>query len=169
MASQACKDGRRGSGPGLNMRGEGPGGGGQTDSVGYDRQSLTNADNLARGCEGPRCKGKEDGAINAVGGTGIVLGALDSADVDRVIKQNMPSIRYCYQKELQGHPGLSGKVSVKFTIAADGTVSSATTRTGASMPAVEACLSARFLTMKFPRPKGGGVVIVSYPFVFSEG
>lgn len=158
-----------GSGPGLNMRGEGPGGGGQTDSVGYDRQSLTNADNLARGCEGPRCKGKEDGTINAVGGTGIVLGALDSADVDRVIKQNMPSIRYCYQKELQGHPGLSGKVSVKFTIAADGTVSSATTRTGASMPAVEACLSARFLTMKFPRPKGGGVVIVSYPFVFSEG
>lgn len=158
-----------GRGPGLNMRGEGPGGGGHTDSVGYDRQSLTNADNLARGCEGPRCKGKEDGAIYAIGGVGIVLGALDSADVDRVIKQNMPSIRYCYQKDLQSHPGTSGKIIVKFTIAANGTVSSATTRTSAAMPAVEACLKARFLTMQFPRPKGGGVVIVSYPFVFSEG
>ena len=27
----------------------------------------------------------------------------------------------------------------------------------------------RFLKMQFPEPKGGGIVIVSYPFVFSPG
>ena len=32
---------------------------------------------------------------------------------------------------------------------------------------LEACLHERFKRMKFPEPKGGGIVIVSYPFVLS--
>lgn len=158
-----------GTGVGLNLRGEGPGGGGRTASVGYDRQSLHDAERLATGCSGAGCDGKREGSIRAVAEGGVVLGALDSADVDRVIKSHMASIRYCYQKELQSQPGLGGKVSVKFTIAADGTVSSATTRASTAMPAVEACLTARFLKMDFPKPRGGGVVVVSYPFLFSGG
>lgn len=154
-----------GDGPGFGQRGDGLGNNGKTGSVGMDRLSTREADELATGRPGD---GKPDGRLVTVGEP-ITIGSLDPAEVDRVIKRNLPSIRYCYQKELQSHPGIGGKVSVKFTIAADGTVSSATTRPTTPMPAVEACLANRFLKLQFPEPKGGGVVLVSYPFVFSEG
>ena len=35
--------------------------------------------------------------------------------------------------------------------------------------AVEQCIVGRFMRMQFPEPKGGGIVIVSYPFIFSPG
>jgi hypothetical protein len=35
--------------------------------------------------------------------------------------------------------------------------------------ALESCLQSRFLHMQFPEPKGGGIVIVSYPFLFAPG
>jgi hypothetical protein len=34
---------------------------------------------------------------------------------------------------------------------------------------VESCVLGRFLRMQFPETPGGGVVVVSYPFVFSPG
>lgn len=150
------------NGPGFNARSDGFGGGGVTESVGLTTRS-------GHGGEFVPHDGRvhEDGAVKTVSGV-ILLGSLDRAEVDRVIKQNMASIRYCYQKELQVHPGLSGKIAVKFTIAADGSVSSATTRPSSPMPAVESCLTARFLRMKFPEPKGGGMALVTYPFLFSE-
>jgi hypothetical protein len=36
-------------------------------------------------------------------------------------------------------------------------------------PAVESCINGRFMRFQFPEPKGGGIVIVSYPFIFSPG
>ncbi len=153
-------------GSGFNARGDGWGGGGETESIGFDRRRLTEAHTLAQGGPGD---GHTPGKIEAMADDKITLGALDGAEIDKVIKRNMQSIRYCYQKELQAHPGLGGKVTMKFTIAADGSVSSATTRHTVAMPTVESCLTARFLRMEFPEPRGGGVVLVSYPFVFSEG
>ncbi len=35
--------------------------------------------------------------------------------------------------------------------------------------AVESCINRRFHRFRFPEPKGGGIVIVSYPFIFSPG
>ncbi len=155
-----------GNGPGFGLRGDDIGGGGHTDSVGIDRLSTRGeGDDLATG---GTWKKKDEGPSVATG-EAITIGALDPSEIDRVIKRNLASIRYCYQKELQSHPGIGGKVSVKFTIAADGSVSSATTRPTNPMPSVEACLTSRFLTLHFPEPKGGGVVLVSYPFVFSQG
>ena len=34
--------------------------------------------------------------------------------------------------------------------------------------AVEACLTRSFMQIQFPEVPGGGVVIVSYPFMFSS-
>jgi len=57
---------------------------------------------------------------------------------------------------------------VKFVIAKDGSVSSASTKASTlNNPIVEKCINARFMRMRFPSPKGGGIVIVSYPFVFN--
>ena len=98
------------------------------------------------------------------------MGSLDKSLIDKVIKQNQAKFLYCYQRELTKNPNLGGKIVVKFVIAKDGTVSSATTKTSTmNSPAVQNCINGRFMRFKFPEPKGGGIVIVSYPFIFAPG
>ncbi len=97
------------------------------------------------------------------------MGALDKSIIDRVVKSHLRQIRFCYEKELSKDPKLSGKILVKFVIAATGSVSSATTNMSTMKnPIVEECVNKKFLRMKFPSPEGGGVVIVKYPFVFNS-
>jgi hypothetical protein len=103
-----------------------------------------------------------------MGGDPIILGALDRSLIDEVIKRHMNQIKYCYQRELTKNPSLGGKIVIKFTIAKDGTVSAASTKsTTMNNSAVETCIVGRFMRMQFPEPKGGGIVVVSYPFIFS--
>ena len=84
--------------------------------------------------------------------------------------RNLSQIRYCYQRELTKSPSLSGKVNVKFVIAKDGSVSSSTTKSSTlANPTVEGCINARFMRFTFPEPRGGGIVVVSYPFLFAPG
>ena len=65
------------------------------------------------------------------------------------------------------NPTLGGKVTVKFVISRTGSVSKASTKTTTmANKAVEGCINSRFMRFKFPEPKGGGIVIVSYPFIF---
>lgn len=132
---------------------------------------------------GVPCPGCRDGGGSGPGGGGPsrrermprveareaeVLGsAVDRGEIDRVVKSRLAELRHCYERELSKDPDLSGKVGIRFVIAADGGVSSAavgssTMRAGA----VGDCLAGRFLRMRFPPPRGGGVVVVSYPLVF---
>lgn len=110
------------------------------------------------------------GAGARVGGDPIILGALDKSLIDAVIKQNMGHISACYDDALRDRPDLAGKITIKFVIAKDGTVSSAVVKsTTAAHPGLERCLCEVFMPMQFPEPKGGGIVITSYPFIFSPG
>lgn len=94
---------------------------------------------------------------------------MDKSLIDAVISRNLNQIRYCYQRELTDTPGLKGRIVVKFTIAGDGSVSNAAIKsTSMNSSAVENCIIGRFKKFKFPEPKGGGVVIVQYPFTFSS-
>ena len=113
---------------------------------------------------------KGEGGIGKIGGDPIILGALDKSLIDAVIKRHMNQIRYCYQRELTKNPNLGGKIVVKFVIAKDGSVSKASTKSSTmGNKAVEGCINSRFQRFKFPEPKGGGIVIVSYPFIFQPG
>lgn len=99
----------------------------------------------------------------------IILGDLKKAEIDPVIAENLPRIRQCYQAGLKTNPGLAGRVIVKFVVEKDGTVKSATVKsTTLNDPDVEGCVVAQFGKMRFPAPRGGGIVIVSYPFEFSS-
>jgi hypothetical protein len=110
---------------------------------------------------------KSTGSRGMSTGDPIILGALDQSVIDKEIKKHLSQIRYCYQKELNKNPALYGKIVVKFVIAKDGSVSSAKTNTTSmNNPIVENCVCQRFMRFQFPEPKGGGIVIVSYPFVF---
>ncbi|HLD46112.1 MAG TPA: AgmX/PglI C-terminal domain-containing protein, partial [bacterium] len=111
---------------------------------------------------------KGEGRVSLASDEAIILGALDKSLIDAVIKRNLNQIRYCYQRELSKNPSLAGNISVKFVIAKDGTVSSATIRRSAlNNTKVESCLCDRFMRFQFPEPTGGGIVVAMYPFFFS--
>ena len=102
-------------------------------------------------------------------GKPVILGSLDKEIIRRVVREHMAQIRYCYEKELNRTPGLKGKVVQKWVISASGSVQSATVaQTTMKNRAVESCMSRKIRSWKFPKPKGGGIVIVNYPFIFKQ-
>jgi pSer/pThr/pTyr-binding forkhead associated (FHA) protein len=161
---------------GLGARGGGLGGGGTADGLGGLGSRGTGLGGSGSGTgggdfgKGGSLGSKGTGTVSANTGEPIILGALDRSLIDQVIKRKMSQIRYCYQRELQKNPTLAGKVTIKFTIAKDGTVSQAGVKsTTLSNGAAEKCIADRFYQMQFPEPKGGGIVVVSYPFIFAPG
>ena len=155
---------------GLGSRGSGLGGGGTAEGLGGLGTKGIGSGSSGYGSGGGSFGAKSDGTISAVSGDPIILGALDRSLIDEVIKRHMNQIRYCYQRELTRTHNLQGKIVIKFVIARDGSVSSASVKnTTMSNAAVEQCVVSRFMRMQFPSPKGGGIVIVSYPFLFSPG
>jgi hypothetical protein len=153
---------------GLGSRGSGLGGGGTADGLGGLGTKGRGSGSSGYGSGNADAKSK--GAIGAVGGDPIILGALDKSLIDAVIKRHMNQITYCYQRELNTNPSLGGKITVKFVVAKDGSVSKASTKSSTmNNSTVEGCINGRFMRFKFPEPKGGGIVIVSYPFIFSPG
>jgi TonB family protein len=94
-------------------------------------------------------------------------GPLPRDVIRRVIRTHLGEVRRCYEQQLVKRPTLAGTVVVQFTVAADGTVSAARVSSSTiASPAVGQCLVRRILSWAFPRPRGGGIVKVSYPFVF---
>jgi TonB family protein len=86
-----------------------------------------------------------------------------------VIHANRNRIRYCYESQLNRFPNLEGKVVVKFLINGEGRVSqSNVTSSTAGNAELETCVAGRVRLLEFPHPKGGGVVVVSYPFLFKQ-
>ncbi len=94
----------------------------------------------------------------------ILLGSLSRSEIQHVIAEHRSHIRHCYEKELAKAPQLEGRVDISFVIGADGSVLSS--KADGLDPNVASCLLAVIDSMTFPEPKGGGIVKVSYPFVF---
>lgn len=131
-----------------------------------------------------RCKVTEDVAVaqgagskssatstpGRISGEPLIIGALDKSHIDAVIKKHLSEVRNCYKDGLEDNPKLAGKVIVKFVISKDGAVTSAETKSSTlNDKDVEGCINERFLTFEFKKPEGGGIVVVSYPFVFAPG
>lgn len=148
---------------GLGSRGDGLGGGGHAVSIGGMGTSRPGGRP-----PGPLTK-RPPANLGRIAGEPLIIGeAVDRGLIDAVIQRHMNQIRYCYQRELNQNPNLSGKVVMNFTIARDGGVSQARIkRSSVGHAGVENCLVGLFLRMTFPVPKGGGLVIVSYPLLFS--
>jgi outer membrane biosynthesis protein TonB len=155
---------------GLGARGSGIGGGGTAEGLGGLGTKGRGSGASGYGSGGGSFGEKKEGGISSIGGDPIILGALDKSLIDAVIRRHMNQIRYCYQRELTKNPSLGGKITIKFVIAKDGSVSKSDVKSSTmGNSAVEGCIASRFMQFKFPEPKGGGIVIVSYPFIFSPG
>jgi hypothetical protein len=99
-----------------------------------------------------------------------VEGALDKDPVRRIVRAHINEVRNCYNQGLMKDPQLAGRVTIKFVIEADGGVGSAVVEANElSEPQVGQCISGAVLKWNFPKPRGGGNVIVIYPFVLTPG
>ena len=150
---------------GLGSRGAGPGGGGTalgigglgTKGTGHGRGGYGNIDLGGRG----------KGDTRIVPGKTIVVGSLSKDVIAAIIRKHQNEIKYCYEVELNKHPDLYGKISVAFTIDGTGGVSEANVNeTTMNNSGVENCMATKIRRWKFPEPKGGGQVFVTYPWVF---
>jgi hypothetical protein len=100
-------------------------------------------------------------------GDANVRGALDRDTIRRIVRRHINEVRYCYEQALVTRPTLAGRLSVGFTIAGSGQVISSVLQSstlGAGATAAESCIVNAVRRWEFPRPEGGGIVIVSYPF-----
>jgi TonB family protein len=97
------------------------------------------------------------------------MGSLSRAEVAQVIRRHLPRIKKCYESELSAHPKLKGKVTAKFVVSPSGRVKK--TKILASTmnhPPTERCINETIRQMVFPKPRGGGIVRIRYPFRFSR-
>ena len=101
-------------------------------------------------------------------GSGSIRGQLSRDAIQRVVRQHRREVLHCYEQELERDPELAGRVVVGFTIYPTGSVASVEIRTSnLGNDDVQECLVRRIGRWQFPEPEGG-VVTVSYPFVFSS-
>jgi glyoxylase-like metal-dependent hydrolase (beta-lactamase superfamily II) len=114
------------------------------------------------------------GAANG-GGAGAhagpsVAGSMDKEIIRKIIRQHTADVQACFEAELDKKPDLFGRIMVQFTIAAPGNViASALQSSTMGNPRVADCTVKAVRRWEFPKPLGGGIVIVSYPFVFIPG
>ncbi len=157
---------------GLGLVGSGKGGGG----TGEGTIGLGNLGTIGKGGGGGSGSGygrgagglggRRAGAPDVVPGTAQVRGSLDKEIIRRIIRRHLNEVRFCYEKELLRKADLYGRVTIQFTISGTGqVVASIVQQSTMNAPAVEQCIADAVKRWEFPKPQGGGIVIVSYPFV----
>jgi hypothetical protein len=157
---------------GLGLRGTGRGGGG----TGEGTIGLGNIGTIGHGGGGGSGSGYGRGAGGFRGrdakvpqirsGNADVRGSLSKEVIRRVIQRHINEVRFCYEQELNSRPDLSGRVQVKFIISPSGAVQAANVESSTLGSAkAEGCIAQAVRRWTFPAPDGGGIVIVSYPFV----
>ncbi|WNG35826.1 adventurous gliding motility protein GltG [Archangium violaceum] len=154
---------------GLGLRGGGGGGGGGGETIGIGAVGTKGRGGgmggYGSGVGGLGGKQSVDVGIAAEDAT--VTGSLDKELIRQVIQRNKGQIRFCYESLLNRYPKLGGKVSIRFTIASEGNVvTSSVAQSTAGNAELEQCVAGRVRTWSFPKPKGGGSVVVTYPFIF---
>ena len=97
-----------------------------------------------------------------------VRGSLDREIVRRIIRRHINEVRFCYEQALSIQAKLGGRILVKFMIASNGQVLSSVVESSTLGNArVEGCTAQAVRRWEFPRPEGGGLVMVTYPFVLT--
>lgn len=158
---------------GLGLRGSNAGGGGLGDTLGIGaigtRGRGGGTDNYGSDGVGVLGVKKVTDIIDITPSNPEVIGSLDKELIRQVIHSHRNQIRYCYESQLNRFPKLAGKVAVKFVISGAGAVaSSQVPQSTVGNAELETCVASRVRTWSFPKPKGGGIVVVTYPFIFKQ-
>jgi len=155
---------------GLGLKGEGQGGGGSGQTIGIGAVG-TKGRGGGMGGYGSGVGGlgkKGEGQIGIATAEAKVLGAIDPELIRRVIREHASQVRYCYEQQLALDPKLEGKVAIRWQIEADGRATSPqveVAETTLRSVEVQRCIMSRIVTWPFPKPRGGGIAIVKYPWI----
>jgi outer membrane biosynthesis protein TonB len=97
----------------------------------------------------------------------VVDEGLTKEEVGAVIHAHMGEVRYCHEASMLANPKIEGKLMLQFGINPQGIVSTVSVQS-TTLPErkLTDCVMTRLKTWRFPRPKGGIHVTVSYPFLF---
>ncbi len=157
---------------GLGLSGMGRGGGGTGSGIGLGTVGVIGRGSGAGfGSRGGRLGGRLGGPGKKLPrvrmGAATASSGLDQDIIRRIVRTRFGAMRLCYEQRLTKDPKLEGKMVVDVVIAGDGTVASvkAVKSTGDSQ--LDTCVVKAFEAMRFPKPKGGGVVKLKYPIRFS--
>jgi len=164
-------DARGEGGMGLKALG-GRGGGGDGSGLGLARIGTNGiGGGLASYGDGKGgLRGKENGEIGLGPGKPEVVGSIDPELIRKVVHEHRAQIRTCYETQLTTRPNLAGKLVSAWTIDPAGVVTEAHTQESTLRDrTVENCVASKIKTWRFPIPKGGGEVFVTYPFIFTPG
>lgn len=112
--------------------------------------------------------GQGTGAVDVSSNEATASEGLTKDEVGRVIRQHLGEIRYCYESSLVAAPGLEGKLVVKFTINPGGAVSERSAKESSGEAKLDNCILDRLVRWKFPKPRGGVNVGITYPFIFKS-
>lgn len=92
---------------------------------------------------------------------------LTKDEVGEVIHKHLSEVRYCYESAMIHTPDIEGKLMTNFAIGGNGIVKTADVKSSTLPdPRLDDCIIRRLLTWKFPKPRGGVDVAVTYPFIF---
>ena len=161
----------RGAG-GLSTTGSGLGGGGTGQGHLYGAGDMDTGGRASRGHgRGPTLASRKEHEVKLDIAAGAVDdgGGLTKEQVARVVRAHSNAIKFCYEKELQRKPTLSGKIEVYWIIQPDGSVEkSKIASSSMEDAAVEGCVSRQVKQWVFPK-SDGRTVVQSYPFLFKGG
>lgn len=155
----------RGAG-GMGFRGLGKGGGGE----GFGRiQGLGKVDTGGGKGTGGKIGTKKKRTVKPKmqKGTPAIGDFCDKGNIRRVVGGKSNAIKYCFEKELQTNPTLSGKVVAQWKVGLDGSVMEASIASSTlNHKGAEGCITRVIKRMRFEKPNGG-ICVINYPFVFS--
>ncbi|HJZ87369.1 MAG TPA: AgmX/PglI C-terminal domain-containing protein [Polyangia bacterium] len=157
---------------GLGLTGTGRGGGG----TGEGTIGLGNLGTIGKGGGGGSGSGYGRGAgglggrrahaPDVIPGTAQVRGSLDKEIIRRIVHRHLNEVKFCYESEAIKRPELAGRVQIQWTISGTGQViASAVASSTTGNATVDNCIAQAVRRWEFPKPQGGGIVIVNYPFV----
>ncbi|MBF0361947.1 MAG: AgmX/PglI C-terminal domain-containing protein [Oligoflexia bacterium] len=111
--------------------------------------------------------GKQNYINTDTSATTVIMG-VDPAIIRKILIDNLPEFRFCYQKELDRNPKeFEGIIPMTFVIGASGRVLKAGIDGDTSLPSnVCECVINILKTIQFPAPKGGGQVETHQPIRF---
>lgn len=160
---------------GLGLSGIGEGGGGRGEGIGLGNiGTIGHGAGTGTGQGFGSGHGRLAGSHRAVApkvrmGATSVSGRLPPEVIQRIVRQNFGRFRLCYENGLRNNPNLQGRVSVRFVIGRDGSVSQvANGGSDLADPAAVSCIVRAFGGLSFPQPEGG-IVTVVYPIILTPG